>query len=531
MKPPVATKADVRAVVSHRQAGSKPLSSPSETSRQFIRSRKSIAELSPADFVAKLKTCTSSPFPDSVLANGPAVVPTESPLPKHEVDFAELEDGTLVEMIEDPNNAANSFFAVYQNGIVEYAVKVEREDRVLLPVPRDQGILKHVRLPRGAHPCHSAAELLGRVGALILRCVDISLDDASLIAAFVMSTWFIESLAIAPYLALVGPPRSGKSTLLQVLNLVCRRPLLTADITSAAFYEVYEKLSPTLLVDETLTAGNRRELFHLLKTGTTRGSVTLRKGRSLKAFGPKVISCTELPNDAALNSRCVIISMQETNRTNLVKLTDNKILDQADRLRNALLQYRFENYHSLRLPKVEGDERLHSRTRDLYQALALPLGNNADLCQFLVGLFETQQDMNREPLSPGSAAVLRFLYEWIHVNLKEGRCAQKDLTVGINFNLERLQETFRLNAHEVGRALTSLGFTNRKRSNAGFILWLDQGTRKRIHSLAHTYAIDQESQLQEDGFGEGCDLCKDPAGSNPSPTEKKEDSEIESKQE
>jgi hypothetical protein len=137
-----------------------------------------------------------------------------------------------------------------------------------------------------------------------------------------MSTWFIESLPIAPYLALVGLPRSGKTTLLQVLNLVCRRPLLTADITSAAFYEVYEKLSPTLLVDETLTAGNRRELFHLLKTGTTRGSVTLRKGRSLKAFGPKVITWTELPNDAALNSRCVIIPMQETNRTDLAKPTD-----------------------------------------------------------------------------------------------------------------------------------------------------------------------------------------------------------------
>jgi hypothetical protein len=168
---------------------------------------------------------------------------------------------------------------------------------------------------------------------------------------------------------------------------------------------------------------------------------------------------------------------------------------------------------------------------DLYQALALPLGNNADLCEFLVGLFEAQQDINREPLSPASAAVLRFLHGWIHVNLKEGRCAQKDLTVGVNFNLERLQETFRLNAQEVGRALTSLGFTNRKRQNAGFILWLDLGTRKRIHSLAHAYGIDQENQFQEDGFGEGCDLCKDRAGSNPSSAEKKGDSGIESKHE
>ena len=304
------------------------------------------------------------------------------------------------------------------------------------------------------------------------------MDDASLIAAFVVSTWFIESLSVAPYLALVGLPRSGKTTLLQVLNLVCRRSLLTADITSAAFYEVYEKLSPTLLVDETLTAGNRRELFHLLKTGTTRGSVTLRKGHSLKAFGPKVISCTELPNDAALNSRCVIIPMQETNRTDLAKPTDKKMLDSADVLQKQLLHYRLENYHSLRLPKVEGDERLHSRTRDLYQALALPLGNNADLCGYLVDRFEIQQEINREILSPDSAAVLRVLYEFIHSHLKDGNYAQKELTFRVNLNLEWMRENFRLNAHEVGRALTSLGLTNRKRTNAGFILWLEQGTRR-----------------------------------------------------
>jgi len=465
-----------------------------------------------ADFVNESKISHSSSFPDSVPANGPEVTPSGSALPEYETDFAELEDGTLIEMIEDPSNPANSLFAVYKNGTVQYAVTVERADRVLVPVPRQQGNFKHIRLARGTQPCASAAVLLGGIGSLILACVDISMDEASLIAAFVISTWFIESLPVAPYLALVGPPRSGKSTLLQVLNLLCRRPLLTADITSAAFYEVYEKLSLTLLVDETLTAGNRRELFHLLKTGTTRGSVTLRKGRSLKAFGPKVISYTELPNDAALNSRCVIIPMQETNRTDLAKPTDKNILDIADNLQKELLQYRLENHHSLRLPRVEGDERLYSRTRDLYQALALPIGYQTDFCEYLVHLFETQQEINREPLTPASNALLRFLYEWIHLHLTDGKCAQKELTVGVNLNLESLQETFRLNAHEVGRALTSLGFTNRKRTNAGFILWLDLRTRKRIHNLAHSYAIDQESQFQEDAFGNECGLCKNPAG-------------------
>jgi hypothetical protein len=351
LKPRLATKADVRVAVSHRQAlGSKPHLSSTEPSLRPIRSEKSIVVPVSSDFANRSICSSSSAFRVSVQAHDSS----EKPLPEYEADFAELEDGTLVEMIEDPNNAVNSLFAVYKIGTAQYAARVDREDRVLVPVPRGQGIFKHVRLFRGAHPCASSAVLLGGIGELVLACVDISMDDASLIAAFVISTWFIESLPVAPYLALVGPPRSGKTTLLQVLNLVCRRPLLTADLTSAGFYEVYEKLSPTLLVDETLTAGSRRELFHLLKTGTTRGSVTLRKGRSLKAFGPKVISCTELPNDSALNSRCVIIPMQETNRTDLAKPMDKKMLDIADALQKQLLQYRLETTIRCACQKLTG---------------------------------------------------------------------------------------------------------------------------------------------------------------------------------
>jgi len=496
-----------------------------------MHSSKSNGKDASISFVNNQKTRALSAIPpDATPTNVPAIVSTTSPFPEHEVDFAELDNGTLIETIEDPNDAAKSLFAIYKNGLVQYAEKLEHRYRMLVPIPREQGIFKHVRLPRGTQPYGSPADLLTDIAALILACVDISVNDATLVAAFVVSTWFVERLSVAPYLALVGLPRSGKTTLLQVLNLVCRRSLLTADITSAAFYELYEKLTPTLLIDETLTTGNRRELFHLLKTGTTRGSVTLRRGHSLKAFGPKVISCTELPSDAALNSRSVIIPMQETGRTDLVKTTDKRLLDNADSLCKALLQYRLENYHSLRLPKVEGDQRLHSRTRDLYQALALPLGSNPELCEVLVDLFKFQQEINREPLSPASAAVLRVLYAFIHSHPQDGKCAQRELTVGVNLNLERLQETFRLNSHEVGRALTTLGFTNRKRTNAGFTLWLDLESRKRIHNLARAYAIDRESQFQKQGFGDNCDLCKNLDASNPASTEKKRVSEIKSKQ-
>jgi len=140
---------------------------------------------------------------------------------------------------------------------------VECANRLLVPLLREETISSTHAFRRGLDVSIRHRAPCQNYGAYSRLC-RISTNDATLIAAFVMSTWFIESLPIAPYLALVGLPRSGKTTLLQVLNLLFRRPLLTADITSAAFYEVYEKLGPTLLVDETLTAGNRRQLFHLL---------------------------------------------------------------------------------------------------------------------------------------------------------------------------------------------------------------------------------------------------------------------------
>jgi hypothetical protein len=79
---------------------------------------------------------------------------------------------------------------------------------------------------------------------------------------------------------------------------------------------------------------------------------------------------------------------------------------------------------------------VYSRMRDIYQALALPLGSDADLCRYLLRLFEDQQEMNREPLSPASAAILRELYEVIHSHSKDGKYAQKDLTAGVNLHLE-----------------------------------------------------------------------------------------------
>jgi hypothetical protein len=63
---------------------------------------------------------------------------------------------------------------------------------------------------------------------------------------------------------------------------------LTSDITSASFYEVCKRATPAILIDETATASDRRALFHLLRAGSTKGSVVIRKNKANNACGPKV---------------------------------------------------------------------------------------------------------------------------------------------------------------------------------------------------------------------------------------------------
>jgi hypothetical protein len=118
-------------------------------------------------------------------------------------------------------------------------------------------------------------------------------------------------------------------------------------------------------------------------------------------------------------------------------------------------------------------------------------------------------------VSPALSAVLRTLFEYIHSNPNDDRLAISDLTMALSRN----PNVQRLNAHEVGRALTSLGFTDRKRTNAGFILWLDLATRERVHTLAHDHGIDQDPWFSGQGFAADCDLCKELADANRSSAE------------
>lgn len=433
-------------------------------------------------------------------------------LPERKVEFAELEDGTLVEMIEDPGNPAKSLLAVYADGTVRYTDKLCIGSEVLVPLLRTDTLSRHVSLPQGAEPYGELRNLMGSVGRLLATCLDVDLDSVFLMIAHVFCTWFPEKLPFAPYLAFLGPPSSGKTTALRILSLLCRRGLATSDITSAAFYDVCHHMHPTILIDETATAGDQRTLLHLLRSSSTRGFVVLRKGQAQLAYGPKVLSWVELPNDAAFNSRCIIIPMHRTTRADLLSPDDPKILRLASKLRMRLLQFRFEHYHTLSPAKIPAGVKLSARTLDLYRALSLPIAANHDFCEVLAHLIANQRQFQPGLLSPPQASAVRVLYEFIHDHPASGGVLVTGLTTEINLGLASRGEPSGLSERKVGDILTSLGLTDRSRANPGnYVLWLRRADRARIHRMAVDYEVDGISLEPI----ENCDICAKREGSAP----------------
>jgi len=199
--------------------------------------------------------------------------------------------------------------------------------------------------------------------------------------------------------------------------------------------------------------------------------------------------------------------MQETHRTDLKRPWDPEIVQAADELQQQFLQLRFEKYKKLRVPKIEGQEKLYSRFQDFYEALVLPISEHTQACEWLLRSLNKQQEVNREPLTVGQSALLRCLFGAIHCDPKNVVYIH-DLTKAVNSVLEAENEHVPLNPREVGSVLSSLGFTDRKRSNHGWTLRIGQTTRMQIHKLIATYGYDNNEYLPaEQGMGQ-CDLCK-----------------------
>ncbi len=129
----------------------------------------------------------------------------------------------------------------------------------------------------------SGAIILEDVRGFVRRFVVLSDGQADTVALWIAHSHVSDVFSCTPYLAITSPEkRSGKTRLLEVLDLLVREPLPTANISDAALFRVIDDRQPTLLIDEVDAVFSRKspreELRGILNAGYRRGAPVHRMG-------------------------------------------------------------------------------------------------------------------------------------------------------------------------------------------------------------------------------------------------------------
>jgi hypothetical protein len=167
---------------------------------------------------------------------------------------------------------------------------------------------------------------------MVRRFVVLSAAQADAAALWIAHTHAADASDTTPYFALTSAVmRSGKSRLMEVLELLVRSPLPAANLSDAVLFRVIAARTPTLLLDEAdAIFGNkgreREELRGMLDAGWRRGAKAYRMGGANKTtleefavFCPKAFAGIGSYLPGTLADRSIIVRLDRRTRAEPVE--------------------------------------------------------------------------------------------------------------------------------------------------------------------------------------------------------------------
>lgn len=184
------------------------------------------------------------------------------------------------------------------------------------------------------HEPVSLDDLLAKIVAALRRHVVLPPDAAEAVGLWIAHTWVYGSFEHTPRLRITSPARQcGKSTLLEVLRILVRRPVKVDNITTAGVFRAVDELSPlSLLIDEVDTfLTPNSELRGVLNSGFEKSGQVIRtvetQGvlhlKTFKTYSPVALAgIGTIPS--TLEDRSVPIQLQRKGFGDLIeKLREN----------------------------------------------------------------------------------------------------------------------------------------------------------------------------------------------------------------
>ena len=208
----------------------------------------------------------------------------------------------------------------------------------------------------------NGTELLNNLAKFVKRFVVLSDPQADVIVLWIIHTYIFEVSDATPYLNITSAEkRSGKTRLLEVLELLVIRPWLTGRVTAAVLARKVDAECPTLLLDESDAAfkGDKEYsevLRSLLNSGYRRGgktSICVGQGarigyKDLATFCPKAIAgIGKLPDTVA--DRSIRIELKRRIQSEPVERFRRRLVEpEAEELRNRITAWVASNRFDIR---------------------------------------------------------------------------------------------------------------------------------------------------------------------------------------
>ena len=295
-----------------------------------------------------------------------------------------LPNGSIVELVYDLE-AQSTGFAVWEDGAwrIERGVAGEAGERLVPYSPRNNLIRNEVvRFPSEPEEFGSEEKLVQEVQGFIHRYVDLSPQFERIAAWYCLFSWVHQAFAELPYLRLRGTYGVGKTRALLTIGSLCYKPIFASGATSTAgVFRMIDAFGGTLVIDEAdfRYSDEKADLVKIFNNGNQPDLPVIKievsankefNPRAFQVFGPKIVASRGFFEDKALESRFITEEMgQRRLRDDIPISLPKSHKEEARRLRNKLLLYRFHNLGKKKADAALVDRSIEPRLNQIFVPL------------------------------------------------------------------------------------------------------------------------------------------------------------------
>lgn len=402
-------------------------------------------------------------------------------------------DGSMIELIGG-GRGENPMLMLWNGKDETIGAHIEHNGVKYEPARLPANLLREWTLPTQSGPYGTTGKLLAEICEMVRNFGGLSEEPASLVGRFILCSWLVEGIQVAPALVLVGPDTPQGSHLVGLLHCLCRHGLRMTGLTPAGMRSLPSGAGFTFLISQSTIS---RPLELLLNDASRRDQKIPHHGNLLDLFGAQVIRADSISFGEAFNLRSITIPMI-SGGTQPPSLDPEPQYRITAEFQAKLLGFRRANLSAARSLHFDSSKFAPSMS-GLAHCLAAATPDDPEL---QAGVFELLREKDMEIRDGKWVELNTVAVESLLVAYHDSpgmAVYVGDLAKTAQEILNRRGEESSVDAGAVGKQLKILGFRTEPRDAKGVKIRLTDDVYRRAREIAREYGIPYEEDAALQG--------------------------------